>query len=166
MKNKKDFFVSYDNFLDKKLISKLKHETIERDTFPFYFQKTVATTKETNGDFYFVHTVYNNNKPNSPLLDLFEPILKKLNVKSLIRIKINLYPRTEKIHYHASHADYDFKHKGCLLSLNTCNGFTIIGKEKIPSIENQALLFDPSIKHNSTTCTNRQARFNINFNYF
>jgi hypothetical protein len=41
MKNKKDFFVSYDNFLDKKLISKLKHETIERDTFPFYFQKLV-----------------------------------------------------------------------------------------------------------------------------
>ena len=39
-------------------------------------------------------------------------------------------------------------------------------REKIESIENRALLFDPSIEHRSTTCTDAKGRININFNYF
>ena len=36
----------------------------------------------------------------------------------------------------------------------------------IESVENRVLLFDPSLPHSSTTCTNAKARFNININYF
>jgi hypothetical protein len=52
------------------------------------------------------------------------------------------------------------------LSLNDCNGYTVIGDKKIESKANRALFFDPSVEHNSTNCTDEKARFNINFNYF
>ena len=37
---------------------------------------------------------------------------------------------------------------------------------KIQSIENRGLIFEPHLNHNSSTCTNVEGRFNINFNYF
>lgn len=156
------------NFCKKEIFDKLVQEIIEFENVPFFFNKSVAygTDKHTKENFYFTHTVYEKQRPNSQMYDLFLPILTQLKVKALIRIKINLYTRTEKLHHHNPHKDYTFKHKGCILSLNDCDGFTVIGKQKIPSIANQALLFDPSKEHNSTTCTDKQARININFNYF
>ena len=50
--------------------------------------------------------------------------------------------------------------------MNTCNGFTILDDgTKIDSIENRALLFDPSKLHHSTTCTDEKVRINIILNY-
>ena len=156
------------NFCKQDLFNELVNEIIVSGNTPFFFNSTVAykEDKKTKTDFYFTHTVYEKQTPNSPLYAKFIPILEKLKAKALIRIKINLYPKTEKLHYHNPHKDYPFKHKGCILSLNDCDGFTIIGKKKIPSIANQALLFDPSIEHNSTTCNDQQTIININFNYF
>ena len=156
------------NFLDKEYFEKIKKQIVDNDEIPYYFQATVAYVNDNKNEkqFYFTHICYNNDIPNSNLFELFKPLLKKLNCKSVIRLKINLYPRTDKLLEHNPHVDYDYKHKGLVLSLNTCDGGTRIGKKFIPSIENQALFFDPSIKHNSTTCTNEQARFNININYF
>ena len=154
------------NFLAQDILNSFNREIVEEASVPFFFQKTVAYGTDTNEDFYFAHSVYEDCEFRSSLRTLFFPIIEQLEVKSLIRIKINLYPRTEKLHSHNPHRDWEFEHKGCILSLNTCDGFTVIGEKKIPSIENQALLFDPSVEHNSTTCTNTQARININFNYF
>ncbi len=155
------------NFCQKDFFNNLVKKITKEDT-AFFFNNCVAYEKEkqNNLTYYFTHIVYEKQMPNSPLYELFVPILDQLKVKALIRIKINLYTRTKKIHYHNSHVDKPFKHKGCILSLNNCNGFTIIKNKKIPSIANQALLFDPSVPHNSTTCTNKPARININFNYF
>jgi len=50
--------------------------------------------------------------------------------------------------------------------LNTNDGYTIIGDEKVESIENRLLRFDATKMHHSTTCTDQQYRANINFNYF
>ena len=161
IKTKKDF-------LKKETFLKLKDIIVLSDnTFPFYFNNTVSTINfKSNNDFYFTHTVYKDYRPYSDLFEIFKPVLQQLNVKSLIRIKINLYTRTEKIHYHDVHKDYPFDHNGCILALNTCNGGTQINKKLYQYEENQALFFNPSIPHCSTTCTNAQARFNINFNYF
>ena len=159
------------NFCRKDLFNNLVKEIIVSEKVPFFFHKSVAY--DTNNfylndskDFYFTHTIYEKQKPNSQLYEMILPILEHLKVKSLIRMKINLYPRTEKLYSHAVHIDFPYQHKGCILSLNDCDGFTVIGDKKIPSIANQALLFDPSVEHNSTTCTDKQARININFNYF
>ena len=64
------------------------------------------------------------------------------------------------------HRDYETKHKGVLYSLNTCDGYTIFEDgTKVKSVANRALLFDPSIPHCSTTCTNAWYRSNIILNY-
>ena len=44
--------------------------------------------------------------------------------------------------------------------------FAKIGKEKIPSVKNRIIFFDPSIPHCSTSCSDSKTRMNININYF
>ena len=108
---------------------------------PYYFQNFVAYEDATLGDSYFTHNlfelefwrnsdVYVSNYYN----DILNPILRKLQIKSLIRAKINLYPRTSKIVEHKPHSDYPYTHKGCVFSINTCDGYTQLGYERIPSI--------------------------------
>ena len=85
----------------------------------------------------------------------------------LIRVKINFYPRTETMIEHAKHVDYPYEHKGALLSLNTCNGGTILkNNKKIKSVEITVIFFDPSKPHASTSATDVKGRFNILVNYF
>ena len=156
------------NYLDKDYFNKLKDAFVENNSnLPFYIQHTVAykTNEKHFKHFYFTHLFF-NNAIKSEYYTLLQPLLEKLKVKALIRIKLNLYPRTDILLHHYPHKDEEFKHKALILSLNTCDGGTRIGKKFIPSIENQAFFFDANIAHNSTTCTNQQARINLNFNYF
>ena len=157
------------NFLDKDYFKQLTKAFVDDDpNFPFYRQQRVAykTGKILKEHFYFTHILFNNGV-TSQYYDLLKPLIWDiLEVKALIRVKLNLYPRTDTLLHHYPHKDYDFKHKGLILSLNTCNGGTRIGKKLIPSRANEALFFDASVTHNSTTCTDQQARINLNFNYF
>tara|TARA_Y100001938_G_C7854847_1_gene312622 strand:- start:100 stop:579 length:480 start_codon:yes stop_codon:yes gene_type:complete len=152
------------NFLDQKNFNDLKKISLD---FPFYFADHVAYENHKDG-YYFTHTIYEKYQVNSqPAFQLIMPILYKLKAKALWRAKINLYPSTNKIIEHKQHKDTDFKCKTFLISLNTCNGFTRIGKNiKVPSIENQGVFFDSMTPHNSTTCTDESVRLNININYF
>lgn len=156
-----------DNFLpqdDFNRLSDLVHQQV-----PFYFQKEINTEHINDTQFYMTHMLYNIE--HEPMYSTFfwnyKTILNKLNIKALMRMKINLYPKTEKIEIHQPHWDYKYEHKGCLFSLNTCDGATILEDgTKIESVANRALLFDPSKLHSSTSCTNDKARLNININYF
>ena len=106
-------------------------------------------------------------KPCSPHFEMILPILEKLNIKSLIRVKANLYLYSgETFHEHEMHIDYEFPHHAALLSLNTCDGYTKLEDgTKIESIANRMVIFDASQKHCSTTTTSDFARINININY-
>ena len=72
--------------------------------------------------FYLVHIIYEHSRPLSKYYNNFLPLLEKLNVNCLKRIKVNLYANTEKLHEHPMHTDYGFSHTGAILSLNTCDG--------------------------------------------
>jgi len=159
-----------DNFLPKEDFKRLQEILPER--VPFYFQKTINgfhSESEKDTTFYMTHMLYNweDNYPDySTFYNDYKIILDKLEVKSLVRMKINLYPRTDKIETHKSHYDYPYEHKGCIFSLNTCNGATILEDgTKIKTVANRALLFDPSKEHSSTSCTNAKTRLNVNINY-
>ena len=118
---------------------------------------------------YFTHHLYTRHHTytHSNYYNNFKPIEEKLGVKAMIRMKMNCYPHTTQLVTHAPHKDYDFAHKGCILSFNTCNGGTVMEDGTlVQSIANRALLFDPSVPHCSTTCTDDKARINININYF
>ena len=120
-------------------------------------------------DLMFVHLLFESNiyPPTSQFFQYFGFLQDRLNCKSLRRMKLNLYPHTSEMRTHASHIDYDFEHKGCILSFNTCDGATILEDgTKVDSIENRALIFDASKPHSSTSTTNTRARYNLNINYF
>jgi hypothetical protein len=154
-----------DNFLDKESFLIIKN-TLMSNIFPYYYSKGVSY-KNHNDGVYFSHLFYNEEFNKSNYYGLIDPIVKKLKVNSLIRVKANFYPSTSKIVEHGAHTDYKFKHLGFLYYVNTNNGFTRLSKSiKINSIENRALIFEPHLPHNSSTCTDQEGRFNINFNYF
>jgi len=152
-----------DNFLTAKDF-KVIEEVILNEDFAWYYNDSVS--HENDGkDFYFTHIVYNSIGVRSHLYEALTPLIDKLNVKKLIRIKVNLYPKTDVVAHHNSHVDTDYKHKGAILYMNTNNGLTVLKDNNINSIKNRVLLFDPSKLHNSTTCTDKKYRININVNY-
>ena len=162
---KKTKYKIIDNFLNKEEFLKIKKFIMSRD-FPWFFQDHVSL-KNANDGFYFTHLFYSNYQVNSDKFYLINPILSKLKIKSLLRIKGNFYPSTNKIIEHEKHVDYSFKHKGFIFYINNNNGFTKLNDGTIiKSVENRGLFYNSSIKHNSSTCTDQIARININFNYF
>jgi len=167
------FYLLYNNILDHKR------------SFTWHYLSSVSQEQSSDGC-YFVHIFYgdpflwpggNENFRNGISQFFYEFISPTINymmstgdeweLKSLMRCKSNLYPQTDKIKEHDWHSDREFSHKGSILYLNTNNGYTILEDgTKIESIANRMLFFDPSIKHKSTTCTDKSCRLNINFNYF
>ena len=163
-----------DNFLDKEYFDRLVTLFNVGDdgdsSMPWYFQRKVETENSNiaeNNLFYMTHLLYDKCRPVSSVYDHVIPILDQLKVKSVIRIKANLFPNTEILHEHLMHSDYPFSHSGAILYLNTCDGYTKFEDgTKINSVANRMMFFDPGEEHCSTTTTNVPARYNININYF
>ena len=154
------------NFLEPDVFKKLK-ENIFSSYFPWFYQENVAyegrTEKETFG---FTHMFFQNQRP-SQMYTILDPILAKLDMKALIRAKANFYPNQGKQKIHPLHTDFPYPHKGFLLSLNSTNGYTSFPDgTKIIGKENQAMFWDASKPHQSSTPTDAKCRINIVINYF
>jgi len=158
-----------DNFLPKDNFNLIK-ETVFSNNFNWFYHSDVNFTGVHSPDmlFYFTHLFYHHNQPSSMFFDLINKnLISFLDVKSLIRIKGNLYPNQHIKKENGFHTDYVFPHKGAILYLNTNNGRTILDNDvRIDSIENRILFFDPSLSHDSENCTDQKVRVNININYF
>ena len=157
----------YDNFLEENDFNLIKNIFFSEKINWFYSKNISADIKEKDfGHNFLCHMIYQDNQTTSQYLQTIQPILEKLNPKALIRIKANMYLNQGKYITHRPHQDFPFEHKTALYYLNTNNGHTIIGEEKINSVENRIILFDGSIEHSSSNCTDANRRLNINFNYF
>ena len=160
-----------DNFLDKKVLYQIK-EVLESQRFHWFFCDEVSTKEKKGKDnYYFFHDFYVRvdgvPQPISNYFKLVLPILNKIEVKALIRVKANLYTYAGTQIEHGFHRDQTYSHKGAILTINSNNGYTLFKDgTKIESIENRLLLFDPSEEHSSATCTDSAKRINININYF
>jgi len=165
-----------DNFLDQKTFDEIKNLMLAQD-FPWFLCDKVSSNEMKGKDnYYFSHQfydkvhygkVYGVTQPTSLHFKAILPLLNKLEVKSLIRVKGNLYTYVGTQIEHGFHVDKNFSHKGAIFSINSNNGYTLLDDgTKIKSVENRILLFDPSIKHTSATCTDNVGRINININYF
>ena len=157
-----------DNFLTEEKFLKVKNSILNSE-FSWNLTPWVSNLQENlkiTSSYYFTHLFYSGLYVDQNC-HIFVDILNQLEVKSLIRIKANLYPSTDNIEYQSEHIDYDYPHKGAIFYLNTNDGFTTLEDgTKVESIQNRLLLFDPSKPHNSTTCTNDKCRVNVNFNFF
>ena len=156
-----------DRFCPEDYFKKIVDGIVWNYNFTWNLQDVVATDDENQFDWYATHIVYKDSSPLSPYWEGLGNLVYSLpDFRSLIRVKINFYSRTETIIEHAKHIDCPFEHKGAILSLNTCDGFTRLEDDtKIESIANRLLVFDSSKPHNSSTTTNAKGRFNININY-
>lgn len=156
-----------DNFLDKEDFINIKNK-IESYDFPYYLQKQININHNKNDlSCYFTHMLFDQNSGFSSYFHIVQPLITKLKAKALIRVKANIYLKTEKVEKNEPHIDYEYEHKGAIFSINTNDGGTILnGNEKVDSIENRILFFNPAKKHSSTTTTNSKYRMNININYF
>jgi len=156
-----------DNFLEPSYFNELG-TLLNSDKFSWFIGKEISNSGEVLGNLYYqTHTLFINYQICSEFFDKFTPMLDKLNVKSLIRLRTNLYPGREKLYEHGWHTDYNYKNKTALLYINNNDGYTKFKDgTKVKSVANRILIFDSSEEHLSTNCTNDWARCNININYF
>jgi len=167
-----------DDFLSPEEFEKTKKIIMGSDLSWNYSYNVAAATPEEEA--YFMHMFYMGlaDKPSydddgnmvppekSPYYGVIEPIIEKIPHQILMRIKANLYVKTENIVHHPSHVDTVFPSRAAIFYLNTNDGFTVLedGTE-ISSVANRVLFFDPTKPHHSTTCTDDKRRVNININY-
>ena len=169
-----------DDFLSPEEFKNIKSIIMGKNLPWNYNESTNPKTAMRKDDIYFTHTFYMGlaDKPSydddgkiippekSSYYEVIEPIIEKLPHQILMRIKSNLYARTESIRHHPTHVYTAFPHRGAIFYLNTNNGLTILDdKTEISSVANRMLFFDPSKPHHSTTCTDEKYRANININY-
>ena len=165
------FYEIVDNFLPKNEF-KIIQDLFYSDNLPWYHNKDGVSRPQylSQDGIYFTHSFYFFSKDNISISNHYNyimPIISRLDIKSILRIKGNLYPKTNTIFEHNAHTDFNFKHKGFLYYINNNNGFTKLNNGiKVESVENRGLFFDPSLSHNSSTCNDSNSRININFNYF
>ena len=155
------------NFVSSNLLKKI-NSLITNENFPWYFQDGITTKKDKK--VYFTHLLYSFNKINSQFYESIMPeFIEKLQIKNLLRVKLNLYTQTHKIIEHHYHTDSSANepHTTALFYVNENNGFTIFKKpfKKIKSEKNKCVIFDGSKEHKSTTCTNKLYRSTLNINY-
>tara|TARA_R100000773_G_C4203507_1_gene105124 strand:- start:115 stop:600 length:486 start_codon:yes stop_codon:yes gene_type:complete len=159
-------FKIIDNYLNKDDHSLLK-TIMESDNFPWFFNDFKIRKGENKlFSYQFVHIFYINDNINSDYFKRLEPLLKKIDYKSLIRIKANLNPISNELIKFDKHTDQNFKCKSAIYYVNNNNGFTIIDGKKIESKKNRIVFFDSQTKHYGTNSTNCNNRMVINFNYF
>jgi len=115
--------------------------------------------------------VYDNHRIcNEHSFNMLLPLLNKLEIRALLRVKLNLLFKTNKIIEHGFHTDYTPPFKGSKTSVfyvNSNNGYTKLKDGNIiKSEENKVVIFDGETEHTGTTCTDEEFRISININFF
>ena len=164
-----------DNFLPVDVHKHIKEYLIGNSpNFPWYFNNNksadnVLMSDDSLNNFQFVHTFYDTCRVTSHEYDnIVLPILKVLNPLALIRVKANLTPITASLEKYGWHVDINCnsKHLSAVYYVNSNNGKTIFKDDlEIESVENRIVIFNSSLMHSGTSCTDSKVRCIININY-
>tara|TARA_B100000131_G_C17836599_1_gene500011 strand:+ start:78 stop:653 length:576 start_codon:yes stop_codon:yes gene_type:complete len=185
----KDNFLPLDYFLNfKKLVTTTAfdwHLTEVLSTpkldgpFSFLLDKSISNKNPSDDklnyecddidNYQFTHVFYGNNIPQSGYYqEYITPFIKLLNIKSMLRAKINLNPKTEKNIFHGFHTDnYLDGPFTSILYFNNTDGYTEFKNgKKVQDVENRLVTFPSHHYHSGNTCTNNSYRIVLNLNYF
>ena len=143
-------FKIIDNFINEGDLAVLK-SILESNSFPWYFQKTSVKGSSNKLDCHFGHNFYLNDNVSSDHIKWLNPIIEKLKVNSLIRVKANLTMKSDKQLNTTPHLDQMFDCKVALYYLDTNNGPTTINNKKVDSVQNRIVIFNSDVKHYSTS---------------
>ena len=100
-----------------------------------------------------------------------DPIWAKLcqehNLDVMLRVKINMEPRTAEHIESLFHTDTLQHNTTAVYYVNTNNGCTRFKDgTKVDSVANRMVIFDAQTQHGGVTCTDEHVRVVININYF
>jgi hypothetical protein len=163
----------FDNYLPQDTLQNLQNEML-CDDFPwFYGDSKVGLDQGDLGfytelfDFQFVHLFYIDHTPNSPRIEMLNPILDILNPCALVRIKANITFCTPEVIKFPLHTDHEgFNGKTAVFYLNTNNGYTEFESgDRVESVANRMVVFDSNLQHRGSTCSDSRYRLVLNFNY-
>ena len=157
-------FYVIDNFLPEDYFKELQNNVFYNEYFPWYYNE--GKVIKDDGNYQFTHTLVREGQINSEFYDYVIPLFKKLNTQKIERAKFNLTPKTSNQQVFLPHKDYQDNIKACIFYLNTNNGFTYFGEDKVFSIENRIVLFNGNDEHGGATCTDSNLRVVLNINYF
>ena len=180
-RNNSDHIKIYDDFLPSQYFDKVK-EYYTGSQVGWHYMNCIDTKGDYNSstiicdeidNWQLTNVSYLNDQPVNESYKTIQPLLGFITeritpVKTVIKIKTNLNPRTDKIVKHGFHID--FPYESCttaLLYINTNNGYTeFTCGTKVNSRENRLVTFPTTTFHTGTTCTDQQNRIVVNLNYF
>lgn len=160
------------NFLPRDVFSDIQSFLMEGDMM-WSYRNALTDGADTCG-FHFSGDVFHAERKQCdvPLLEkVGVPIISRLPMSKLIRIKINCYPRQVRVgedNFPKSsyHIDLDYPHHTAILGINTNNGYTEFDDgTKLESIENSLIMFEGNQRHRAVGCTDENIRVNININW-
>ena len=166
-----------DNFLDKEEFESVE-SVLLGNQFPWFLNPQIdkkSTYYVGRDNLQFSHTAYAKDDMKSDWLQDFGCLLDRMNIFTLLRIKVNYLSRTEKIETHDFHVDIEDSNapkniNTSIFYLNTNNGVTIFEdtKEEVESVSNRIITFPGYLRHTGTTHTDKDVSYRIliNFNYF
>ena len=126
-------------------------------------------------DYQLVHVFFNGQvsqksglpATQSSQIESMSCILKRLPMYALLRLKLNLNPRTDTHWISGFHTDSRLDNLTSIFYFNTFNGSTVFEKcGEVDSVENRLITFPANLRHASKTTTNVKARYVLNINYF
>lgn len=180
-RTKSDHIKIYDDFLPSDYFDKLKGYYVGHNV-KWNYTNIIDTKSNMNSstilcdelhNWQLTNVSYLNDQPTNESYKIISPVLGFITehitpVKTVIKIKTNLNPRTDKIIKHGFHVDFGYKScTTALLYINTNNGYTEFEcGTKVNSKENRLVTFPTTTPHTGTTCTDQQNRIVVNFNYF
>lgn len=156
-----------DNFLNHEDFRTIKAIMTSTD-FPWYYMD--YKVDKGDNDYQFCHSFYKEFQPQSNMINLLEPIINKIGMNAIRRIKANMTMKDEEIKASNLHTDFPngfTNSKTGILYLNTNNGKTVFedGTE-VESVENRFVSFPTIMQHYGTTHTDSKYRIVINFNWY
>ena len=153
-----------DNFLPQDIFDDMQSLLLngdEKQIMPWFYRFAIADYDDTEG-FVFGNDIFNRGDiPDMSLYqDIGMPIISRLPMCHLVRMKVNCHPRqtlrdSENYPKCRFHTDMIEDHTVGILSINNCNGYTEFEDGTIlESKENSMVIFDGAIKHRSVgqTC--------------
>jgi len=158
----------YKNFLKKKEFKYLEDLMFKpNNNFPWYLSPIMSPTDKFSQLIHLFYFYELPNKINSSFFKELTPILDLLKPKKLIRIKANLVMKAPSTREHGYHVDYSIPDLvTAILYLNSNNGYTRFKEGgKIFSERNKLVKFKGNKYHTGSTCTDKEYRSVINFNY-
>ena len=164
-----ELFDRIDNFLPKDVFECMEDFLMDGRTdngIKWSYKEAMSHEDDTDG-FLFDNVILNGHfKCQDLFLRVGVPIISRIPMKELYRIKINCHPHQHNRPKSAFHTDDTEPHKTAIFMINSCDGYTEFEDgTKLDSVRNTLYIFDGSILHRSVGQTDSKIRININVNF-